>query len=297
MATNRPTLSPPAPAAMPSKKKKSKGRGKAAKKADEQRSLDTQMERLKIDKEEDSQTNADEDALLEEAIKLAAAEKEEMDAESAEKEEQVCQHGSAVETKELVFFINVFTKNFSSEVSRRGDGNLAVCTEVAINAVEEKYPNVWNNPSKLKLVVTDYLCNGTHLVLQGEFGRARIFATMAAYLEAVAASKSGEEVNIETDTAKILEIFNCDKHTLVRYLRKRIPCSCLDEVYKEVKCITRTGVCHNCSSTVERSKMLTCARCGHANYCSRTCQKSDWQRHKKNCAASGLDVPLYSNAT
>ena len=105
---------------MPSKKKKksTKGRGKAVRKADEQqRSLDTQMERLKIDKDEDSQTNADEDALLEEAIKLGAAEKDELDAASAEKEEgqlDVCRHGY-VETKEVVYFVNLFSKKFSYE--------------------------------------------------------------------------------------------------------------------------------------------------------------------------------------
>ena len=70
------------------KKKKSRGKGKKAskmfdgkKEGQQQGTLDAQMERLNID--EDSQTNADEDALLEEAIKLAAAEKEALDAVAA----------------------------------------------------------------------------------------------------------------------------------------------------------------------------------------------------------------------
>jgi hypothetical protein len=281
---------------MPSKKKKkkkSKGRGKAVKKADgQQGSLDTQMERLKID-DVDSHTY-DEDALLEEAIKFATAEKEIMDAATAEKEEEqlkVCHHGNAVETKELVFFIKTFSRKFSSEVSRRGE-NLAACTEVAINAVEEKYPNVWNDPSKLKLVVTDFLCTATHYVLQGDVVSARLIASMAAYFEGIVAAKRGEKVNQDAKTTTLVEICGCDDHTLVKYLRRRIPCSCLDEMYKEVKSITRTGVCHNCSCTPERSKMLTCGRCGDANYCSRACQKSDWQRHKESCA--GLNLPLHA---
>jgi hypothetical protein len=89
---------------MPSKTKKGRGKArKAVRKADEQqRSMDTQMERLKIDKDEDSRTNADEDALLEEAIKLAAAEKDQLDAASAEKEEwqlEVCRLDTSKQLK------------------------------------------------------------------------------------------------------------------------------------------------------------------------------------------------------
>ena len=71
---------------MPTKNNKSSSsRSKArkgAKKAEGQQGTpDTQMERLKIEQ-------ANEDALLEEAIKLAAAEKEALDAAAAEQKEQ-----------------------------------------------------------------------------------------------------------------------------------------------------------------------------------------------------------------
>ena len=133
---------------MPSKKKKkSKGRGKAAKKVDEQqKSLDTQMERLKIDKDEDSQTNVDEDALLEEAIKLAAAEKDELDAASAEKEEKelatACRHGLDIEVEEEYNIIRMFTETFMSEATappRGGDGNSAAIIKGALETVKEKF--------------------------------------------------------------------------------------------------------------------------------------------------------------
>ena len=276
---------------MPSKKKKkSKGGGKAVRKVEKQgESLDTQMEQLKID--EDSQTNIDEDALLEEAIKLAVAEKEEMDAAAAEKEEEqlkVCHHGNAVETTELVFFINVFTNTFMSEATRSQceDGKMIAGLSAASDAVKEKYPYVYYDPCKVKLVVSYYLCNGTQHVLQGDFVRARLFAAMAGYFETVEAFlRSENKVNTDTNTKTILEVCNCER-TLVKYLRKRIPCSCLDEIYKEVKSMTRTGICFNCSAAVERSKMLTCARCGGANYCCRACQKADWHRHKGTCDQS-----------
>ena len=143
---------------------------------------------------------------------------------------------------------------------------------------------MWNDPSKLKLVLSYFLCNGTHHVLQGDFDNARCFAAMAAYFEIFVAAKRGEKVNPASTTATMLEVINCDECTLVKFLRKQIPCSCLDEMYKEVKSMTRTGVCFNCSCTPERSKLLTCGRCGDANYCSRACQKADWPKHKESCA-------------
>eukprot|EP00986_Skeletonema_menzelii_P005313 scaffold1907_cov142-Skeletonema_menzelii.AAC.3 len=275
---------------MPSKTKKNKARSKAAKKADEQqRTLETQMERLKTN--DDSQTNADEDALLEEAIKLAAAEKEELEATAAEKEGQLevaCFHGYHVETEAEDNVNRMFSETFfSALMSHRSTfSDFGVCLGVAAEAAMEKYPDVMNDPSKLKLVVTFLLSSATQLVLEGDFDKARRFAALAPYFEFLAV-KIGEKVKL--NKTAMLELSNRDdEHTLVKYLRKRIPCCCLDKKYDEVKSITRTGLCFNfeCSlpnRMAERSAMLTCARCGDANYCSRKCQKADWPKHKKYC--------------
>eukprot|EP00986_Skeletonema_menzelii_P013044 scaffold7396_cov127-Skeletonema_menzelii.AAC.7 len=77
-------------------------------------------------------------------------------------------------------------------------------------------------------------------------------------------------------------------HTLVSFLKKRIPCSCLDEKYKEVKSIPKIGLCcnHGCSlpfGKTERSLTECCSRCRTANYCSRKCQVAAWPGHKVEC--------------
>jgi len=90
------------------------------------------------------------------------------------------------------------------------------------------------------------------------------------------------------DPAKGIELIHADEHTLVKYLRKHIPCSCLDEKYEEVKKIKKMGICFNLQCSLpnreaERSTMLSCTRCRRVNYCSPQCQKVDWTDHKQDC--------------
>ena len=87
---------------------------------------------------------------------------------------------------------------------------------------------------------------------------------------------------------RIEELCSCDEHTLVSFFRKRIPCKCLDEKYKEVKSVKKMGSCSNpdCSlpgRKVERNQILLCAQCNQLGYCSRACQKAHWKEHKKIC--------------
>ena len=40
------------------------------------------------------------------------------------------------------------------------------------------------------------------------------------------------------------------------------------------------GLCYFCG---ERRETKRCAACHHAHYCSKTCQKRHWKKHKPNC--------------
>jgi len=139
----------------------------------------------------------------------------------------------------------------------------------------------------LKQVVSFYLFNGTKGVLEGDIVVARFHASIACYFEEHIAVDL-QKTKFTYDLTKVAELWSADEHTLVKYLRKNIPCKCLDEKYKEVKSITMMGVCFNpkCSipdRMVERSKMLYCTRCCISNYCSAECQKANWPRHKEFC--------------
>ena len=88
---------------------------------------------------------------------------------------------------------------------------------------------------------------------------------------------------------QIVELQFTDQHTLVKFLRKRIPCKCLDEKYNEVKSMTKMGRCLNLECTlpgrmVAKSEMFCCAGCCQVFYCSPECQRSHWKcGHKEDC--------------
>eukprot|EP00573_Skeletonema_grethae_P001846 CAMPEP_0201686002 /NCGR_PEP_ID=MMETSP0578-20130828/599_1 /ASSEMBLY_ACC=CAM_ASM_000663 /TAXON_ID=267565 /ORGANISM="Skeletonema grethea, Strain CCMP 1804" /LENGTH=451 /DNA_ID=CAMNT_0048169989 /DNA_START=47 /DNA_END=1402 /DNA_ORIENTATION=- len=278
---------------MPSKNKKS-GRGKTRKvgRSKKQKHLDAQMEHLMISGGDVCKAE-DEDFLLDEAIKLAAAEKDALKGSTKTKGTKIlskrCHHGY-VPTREQ-FITNDFSRDFLSELNSGRYVLTEVCIAAAHEVITEKYPDVWHDSSKLKMVVSMYLWQGTQHVLKGDIKSARLVAFSAYSLQRRLSVLCGDP---PIALLTLPEMFHADEHTLVRYLRKSIPCSCLDEKYKEVKCITKLGFCCNelCSKPdrmAERRSMMRCTGCGDVNYCSRECQKAHWPAHKKTCGLDGDD--------
>jgi hypothetical protein len=279
------------------KKKKKTGRGKAKKATDSSKqkgkqqgeSLDAPMEEFKIGGA-DSQAD-DEASLLEEAIKLAAAEKEALKSRAGDSNEMKrkimrCHHGYDPGEDHAIIYDRAQT--FWSGFNSLDIGNTGKRLGAAQKAIDEKYPELWEDSYMMKMVASWFLFQGTHNLLVGKMEGARHFAFIACHLQdyvAVYIDKS----KVIFDAAKQIELLQTDEHTLVKYLRKNIPCTCLDEKYKEVKSITRMGLCCNpqCSlpnRMAKRSTMLCCDRCRYVSYCSRSCQKADWPLHKdKDC--------------
>jgi hypothetical protein len=198
-----------------------------------------------------------------------------------------CSHGKVIlspdDTKICLDFINAFITLYNAGGDKLG-GKLVG----AYAATAEKYPNVYS--SKLESVVSILLGEGTQCILEGgDNGNAICFAMFARFFEEYLAVDV-RETKAATNWAKIYELSNADDHTLVKYYRKRIPCSCLDQKYDEVKSVTKMGFCYNLNCglpnrKVERSKMFYCTRCGYVNYCSIECQKAHWGGHKEFCDA------------
>ena len=201
--------------------------------------------------------------------------------------EIICTHGFTPHSEYehiCVEFIGTFSREF---FERSGRNSLAGRLEDAENATLDKFADVWNDYVKMKIVMSLYLFNGTQDVLENNYDNANQHATFARFFEqhiAVVLEQSQALVN----WPKVNDIYDADEHTLVKFFRERIPCSCLDEKYEEVKHITKMGFCYNpqCSipgRSVKRSKAKYCSRCRCVTYCSRECQVADWSSHKPDC--------------
>eukprot|EP00984_Skeletonema_dohrnii_P028677 scaffold18734_cov115-Skeletonema_dohrnii-CCMP3373.AAC.5 len=206
-----------------------------------------------------------------------------------------CHHGLAPSpsTEEMICqdFIHTFI-----EVSTSQDGVVESVT-AALEATKEEYADVYS--SKLETVVSILVASGTHLILDGDKYNARLYGVLAYFFEdmnQVKVQKSKAHLNC----VRVFELGSADDHTLVKFFRKRISCSCLDEKYKEVKSVKKMGLCYNqnCSlpeRKAERSKMFYCTRCRDANYCSVECQKDDWETHRKFCNRIAAKKAAFNN--
>lgn len=84
--------------------------------------------------------------------------------------------------------------------------------------------------------------------------------------------------------AKNRDLIQGCQRSLVRFYRKRIPCSCLDEMNAEAKPQSKTGLCDHCKQRKEyRAGLRDCSRCKLQQYCSEECQAAAWPRHKADC--------------
>jgi len=277
---------------MPSKKKKSKAKGrkaaagkgdanKAADNVQKQGTLHSEMQRLKIGEQQAG--DGGDDALLEEAIKLAAVEEQEMKV----KEKENCTHGYNPSMFQKEFsedYFKIYFEEFYAS-TRRGDfglhNKLDRLTD-GFRAARAKYAKELNRDANLESIKSYSLAEGTKFILDGNCDDARLCAALAFYMKVLLTDFTA------CNAEKLLELSYADEHTLVKFFKKQIPCTCLDEKYKEVKISPKMGICSNRQCPLPgrsevRSSMLCCTGCRKVNYCSRECQEVDWPHHKNVC--------------
>jgi len=268
-------------------KKKRRGRGKAPQKTtaeDQDASLEAQVAKLKINNSSAAQNrsnNFDEVAFLDEAIKLAAAEN---DAQWI----NGCDHGRPIDAR-VLDFVRAFESAF--DVAAERTGNFSGSLDNAATIISRKYNDVWFDSARINAVVSSLLCKATEDVLRGgEF--AGYFAALVYYFEHHIAVGMDNKAALETfntqEAFELHRVADCNDRVLISFLRKRIPCKCLDEKYEEVKSMPKMGICANLECPLpdrkaERSKMFYCARCRERYYCSLECQTADWPEHKQRC--------------
>ncbi len=260
-------------------KKKRRGRGKPPRKAtaEEDASLEAQVAKLKINSSSTAQDNFDEEAFLDAAIKLAAAENDAQWINGCDHG-----HGSRAIDERVLDFIRAFNSAFHA-----AEDSLVSATKL----VSRRYNDVWLDLAKMKAVVSCLVCESTENALRAE-GNAGYCAAVAYFFEhhIAVGMNNTEEALASLNAQKALELHVADNNdrVLISFLRKRIPCKCLDEKYNEVKSRPKMGICSNPECPLperkaERSKMFYCTQCSCAYYCSSECQKAHWPEHKEEC--------------
>lgn len=260
--------------------KKQRGRGRAPRKAtavlvankeEQDASLEAQVAKLKLE--------YDEEAFLDAAIKLAAAENDAQWINGCDHG-----HGSRAIDEKVLDFIRAFNSAFHA-----AEESLVNATKV----VSRRYATVWLDSAKMKAVVSYLVCKATENALRGaERGSAGYCAALAYFFEhhIAVGMNNTEEAIASLNSQKAFELHAADNNdrVLVSFLRKRIPCKCLDEKYNEMKTRPKLGICSNPECPLpgrkaERSKMFYCTQCSCAYYCSSECQTVDWPEHKEEC--------------
>jgi len=200
-----------------------------------------------------------------------------------------CMHGSNKIDAICSRFVFTFNEAFNEAACKvpYADADLLSCLAAAQDATLDEFAEVWCDSAKMKMAISWFLFVGTQNILSGNYEDARDRALMARYFEQHIAVVL-EQTQAQTNFPKLNEACHADMHTLVKFLRKRISCTCLDEKYEEVKSITKMGICSNIQCNLphrmtERSNTMYCSRCRCVAYCSRACQRADWITHKRCC--------------
>lgn len=198
-----------------------------------------------------------------------------------------CNHGCAIiEDGHICRKLIHACLRAADEALKRGENALVAATK----ATMQDYEEVFQDPDKLQLIISHFLMIGTNFILSANNDNARWSASFAKFFQYVRDEADHFRNGAEQaqGASKISELQSADEHTLVKFFKSRISCSCLDEKYKQVKHITKIGICLNpgCKlpdNKVARNDMVCCTRCSLVNYCCRECQVDDWRRHRKEC--------------
>jgi hypothetical protein len=63
-------------------------------------------------------------------------------------------------------------------------------------------------------------------------------------------------------------------HRTTKFVASRSNCSCLNEIYTQLKSGPKMGMCFSpfCHKKKKRAQLMTCQQCGTIEYCSKACQ-------------------------
>jgi len=181
------------------------------------------------------------------------------------------------------FFINMFEKMLTTDILADA---LLLHGEMLMNDVYRK------------IVIKIMIRIGTNLMLANDWfpresNAAYVAENNAAYVAQAIALLENYDVSMETTLSNngvaskmrdLSYVGSSTRRDVLKFLSKRVTCSCLKEMYSQVrKTLPKMGRCHNCQEVKLRRLLLVCSRCRVNQFCSRQCHFACWPVHQKYC--------------
>jgi hypothetical protein len=92
--------------------------------------------------------------------------------------------------------------------------------------------------------------------------------------------------NVTRITMKMQDALG-DVSKVIHFLRKRVPCGCLNELrkkfYMDVNTKNHSVFCKTCDKGMRKGEVKLCPVCRMSQYCSQSCVDKDWSSHQEFC--------------
>ena len=204
---------------------------------------------------------------------------------------EVRAHGCVCATTAHSQRIQIFANEFESfaHPMRQAHGGSGADVCQFMTGINKKCPHVFQAGENRTLAHTWLVYTATENILKDNDNywlEARIAVQIVSLLERLEGRAVDEDLILFADHDWFVKhqdlLLGC-RRSLVKFHRRRAPCSCLDGMYAQLKPQPTIGVCCGCGQRAEWRTPSDCSQCKCAQYCSKTCQEADWPHHKEWC--------------
>ena len=121
--------------------------------------------------------------------------------------------------------------------------------------------------------------------LSNDLSTIKATCAVALLISEVEESETGWLNNdLQLLNPKTRDLVHGNERDVIRFLKKRVKCNCLNDLYKQTKKkLPKVGMCNGCQKKMERKNLMICNNCRVAQYCCIECQKQHWPEHKRMC--------------
>ena len=177
---------------------------------------------------------------MEEEMRLAVEEQRQLMNEKIKCIAEKCDHGyhlpvDSICQEFLQAFQGACSECYDPERSLKAIRNTF---NAGVDATSKKYDEVWTDINRMERIKSFYMNRGVRSIFDGDGGNkcgyAVMYASFAFYFEQHIATHL-LKTQAAIDWPALGDLFSCDDLTILSFFKDRIPCSCLNEKYKEAK--------------------------------------------------------------